>query len=133
MRIMQRHIHMIQHLRNLCVCTLAYAGHTCRPSAMGGPFLIILCVCIVPYDIICVSVREVGWIDPPGGPDGHGRSHSQPVGGGYRELLFVCHCNSEIFWCVSAGPYSAPSEVSTWFTRQHHFVYRSDRLEGVGK
>ena len=43
---------------------------------------------IVPYDIVCVPVGEAGWIDPPGGPDDHGRSHSQPVlGGGYRELL----------------------------------------------
>ena len=120
MRIMQRHIHMIQHLRNLCVCTLAYAGHTCRPSAMGGPFLIILCVCIVPYDIICVSVREVGWIDPPGGPDGYGRSHSQPVwGGGYRELLSLC--NSERFRCVSAGALLRPR-------RGEHLVHSATPL-----
>ena len=102
-------------------------------STSDGPFLIIFCVCIVPYDIVCVPVGEVGWTDPQGGPDGHGRSHSQPMlGGGGQELLSLRQRDGD-FGVFRRRPDSAPAEVSTWFTRQHHFVYNSNRQEGSGK
>ena len=49
---------------------------------------------IVPYDIVCVPVGEAGWIDPPGGPDDHGRSLSQPLLGGGGVTGSFCHCDS---------------------------------------
>ena len=54
--------------------------------------------------LFCVPVGAVGWADPPGGPDCHGRSHSEPVfcrRGGYRELFDIDLIR---FVFVSAGP-----------------------------
>ena len=94
----------------------------------------------VLYDNSSCLIGSVSWIDPPGGAEHHGRSHSEPelcVWGGCRELLSTAICVSlsvRDLVCFGGGlAGSAPAEVSTGFTRQNHFVYRSDRLEGDGK
>ena len=56
-------------------------------------FLTIFRVCTVLYDNSSCIIGSVSYIDPPGGADRHGRSHSEPVlcvggrVGGCRELL----------------------------------------------
>ena len=60
-------------------------------------------VCAVLYDNSSCLIGSVSCVDPPGGAEHHGRSHSEPVlcvWGGCRELLSLREC--EIL-CVSAG------------------------------
>ena len=82
-------------------------------------------------------IGSVSCVDPPapGGADSHGRSHGEPVlcvwGGvsGASVAAFVRDLD-----CFGGGLHvSVPAEGSTWFTRQNHWVDRSDRIKRAGK
>ena len=98
-------------------------------------FLTIFRVCTVLYDNSSCIIGSVSYIDPPGGADRHGRSHSGPVlcvwGGVPGASVTASVRDLECFGGCLAG--SAPAEVSTGFTRQNHWVDRSDRVWGAWK
>ena len=59
-------------------------------------FLTIFRVCTVLYDNSSCIIGSVSYIDPPGGADRHGRSHSGPVLCVWGGAGSFCHCVSEI-------------------------------------
>ena len=90
------------------MCFFASPEDPCR-AQFSGQILIIFRVCAVLYDNSSCLIGSVSCVDPPGGAEHHGRSHSEPVlcvWGGCRELLSQREC--EIL-CVSAGALQHPS------------------------